>query len=93
VTGQPQPNLTWLLNGSPVDSGKIRVAESYTTLNLTRITAAEAGTYHVTAENSAGSDTTTITVDVIGKLDLQRHLLQLHICPPAARLNPWFNSG
>lgn len=67
VTGSPQPNITWLYNGAPVDSGSVKVADTYTTLSLQRITTQQSGSYKVIAENTAGMDSITFNVDIIGK--------------------------
>lgn len=67
VTGSPQPSITWLYNGRSADSDNVKIADTYTTLSLQRVTLQQAGTYTVSAENSAGMDTLTFNIEVIGK--------------------------
>lgn len=70
VIGSPQPNITWTCNGKPVEQEKLKIADTYTTLSLPRIAVEQAGRYEVVAENSAGRDHLTLSIDVIGRFRL-----------------------
>lgn len=67
VEGMPQPTITWSKDGHAVDSSKLQIADMYTTLKFTRASQADAGTYIVSAENSAGKDSLKILCEIIGE--------------------------
>lgn len=67
MSGFPQPNLMWTFNNNPVDSDKITVAETYSTLSLSRVTPEVSGQYTVTAENKAGKASLSFKISVISK--------------------------
>lgn len=84
ITGAPQPAVAWLYNGKAIELEKVKIADTYTTLSLPRITAEQAGSYQVSAENTAGKDSITLTVSVVGEYSISsggivRSLLVLFI--------------
>ncbi len=61
VTGDPAPTIQWRKNGSPISG------ETGTTLSLTGVTEANAGSYDAVVTNGCGSDTSeaaVLTVEV-----------------------------
>ena len=70
VTGSPQPVITWSYNDKPVSADNTKIADTYTTLSLPKISPEQAGNYLVVAENSSGKDQITLSVEVIGGLCL-----------------------
>lgn len=65
VSGSPVPDIVWLYNNKPISTDKVKIAETYTTLSLPRITPEEAGKYTVRAENKAGKDELVFSISVI----------------------------
>ncbi|XP_044520507.1 myotilin isoform X2 [Gracilinanus agilis] len=71
VSGLPAPDVTWYLNGRPVQSDdfhKMIVSEKgFHSLIFEVVRASDAGTYVCVAKNRAGEATFTIQLDVLAK--------------------------
>lgn len=65
VEGCPRPAFQWTFNGTPLTTG------TNVTLSLPAITVNDAGIYQLTASNSFGVITTSVTVTVRTKPDLR----------------------
>ncbi|KAI8425645.1 hypothetical protein MSG28_011459 [Choristoneura fumiferana] len=70
VKGEPEPAITWTLNGSalkPEERLKIENKDYHTSFALQKVTRADSGKYVVTAKNDSGTDTVEIEVAVVSK--------------------------
>lgn len=70
VKGEPEPAITWTLNGSalkPEERLKIENKDYHTSFALQKVTRADSGKYVVTAKNDSGTDSVEIEVAVVSK--------------------------
>ena len=72
VTGEPAPQLTWMLNGEPLTiEGRYTVVErdGFQVLQVDNVVASDIGEYTVTAKNSMGEASCSADMTVEGKLE------------------------
>lgn len=71
MSGLPAPDVSWYLNGSPVQSDELHkmiVSEKgFHSLIFEVVRASDAGSYACVARNRAGEATFTVQLDVLGK--------------------------
>ena len=79
VTGLPPPVYSWKFNGAPL------AGQTAVTLSLTGVSAAQAGTYELTATNASGSLTLSAELTVQQSLNLR--LTELQSQPAAGNAN------
>ncbi len=83
MSGIPAPKVRWFHNGDEVRQSaniNIETGTTYTTLNVSRASKEQIGTYKVTAENKVGGATAEFTVDVKDRPDVPRdiHSVEYH---------------
>ena len=74
VTGEPAPQLTWMLNGEPLTiEGRYSVVErdGLKVLQVDNVVPSDIGEYTVTATNSLGEASCSADMTVEGKLELR----------------------
>ena len=69
-TGQPTPKISWFHGEEELINERvdIEIGKDFTRLTVTGLTAKNAGTYKVTAENEVGSESAEFTLTVKGKI-------------------------
>ena len=65
ATGKPQPQLSWLHNGAPIEGSSPGVTLTPTSLFITMATAEDAGVYTCSADNGIGRVIAMATVTVL----------------------------
>lgn len=68
ATGKPQPQLSWLHNGAPIEGSSPGVTLTPTSLFITMATAEDAGVYTCSADNGIGRVIAMATVTILCKL-------------------------
>jgi hypothetical protein len=71
VTGYPTPTTKWYHGDQELRATNgitIEIAETHNTLTVKGVSAKNAGTYRVEAENKVGSDSAEFTVKIKGSL-------------------------
>ena len=71
--GNPQPTVSWKMDGKPVterDRIKVETIYNMTALTLSKVEPDDAGSYILSLENENGKATVTIKVKVLGKRDI-----------------------
>ena len=72
MSGLPAPDVSWYLNGRPVQSddfhNMIVSEKGFHSLIFEVVRASDAGAYACVAKNRAGEATFTVQLDVLGKL-------------------------
>ena len=69
IAGQPRPAVSWFHNDVKVEESNrvsTEAAEGWSSLKVKATTVDDAGTYKVTAENTAGFDSSEFRVTVKG---------------------------
>ena len=67
VAGSPEPTITWLRDGETITSGGRFSDDGQGTLVVSNVQRDDAGTYTCTANNTRGSDSDSIDVNVAGQ--------------------------
>ena len=70
ASGNPEPRVTWLRDGRPVDTHQDDLAghKSHWVLKLAHITAADTGQYKCQVYNRLGQNNFTYDLEVIGQM-------------------------
>lgn len=70
VQGEPPPTITWTVGGvvlKPSDRVEIENVDYNTKVVVRKTVRADAGEYTITAHNSSGRDSATVTVNILGE--------------------------
>ncbi|XP_023933258.1 titin isoform X1 [Lingula anatina] len=66
-SGEPKPQISWLLDGEPADSVTVKTTDTMSTVTVKKVKAEDAGQYTVVAENPAGKEEVNFEVNISGK--------------------------
>jgi len=72
ATANPVPTISWVRDGSPVDSSRISFSEDNKQLTITDVNRTDSGEYRCVASNELGNDTSNAAT-----LDIQCNVLSM----------------
>lgn len=84
ISGSPAPAYSWKFNGTPIDG------QTGSTLTLTAVTAASAGTYELTAVNDQGNISTSAVLTIGGAAALRVTEIMAQAGPGNANSADWW---